>query len=263
MGRSSKLQRAAQLLSGHVLENITMLKMLEAYRDSIECRLLERGEEWALILCLPVSCSSYDRRSYPEAEAIIMIAGSEQGLMDELLGGLPLGKPLILKCQKKENRECIEARFKVTFMRSFYTYSRLVPVPNMEISGDIEESGYNERLVPLWMNNGYDRQELLAMFQRGARSYTLYTAGEPVSTCLTYYNYDNVWEIGAVFTRDDQRGKGYARRVAAAAVNRLLERKLIPRYQVLDSNSASIKVAEALGLSRVVTLEHLYYDGNT
>ncbi|WP_282942342.1 GNAT family N-acetyltransferase [Paenibacillus sp. RC67] len=259
MDESSKLKRAVQRLSGHVLENITLLKMLEAYGDQMDCKLVEQGREWAVLLCLPASCSSYDRAVYPEAKSIVFVGGTDTTAILELLNRLTIQKPVIFKTQKEEYRQVIESKYQVEKIRSFYTYSCLERIPEPEISEIVEEDVVNENLIPLWSNNGYDSQELRKMFEQGARSYTLYEAGEPVSTCLTFHNYGPVWEIGAVNTRDDHRGKGYAKKIVTAAVNYLLVRKFLPRYQVLESNWPSIKVAESLGLTRVVTLEHLYF----
>ncbi|WP_028551491.1 GNAT family N-acetyltransferase [Paenibacillus sp. UNC451MF] len=193
---------------------------------------------------------------------IAFVSGSDLSAIRELLDELPDRIPMVFKVQREDYKKLIKSGFQLKRMRSFYTYSCFESIPITEINEIIEETELNNSLLPLWSNNGYDPQQLNQMFELGARSYTLYKAGEPVSTCLTFYNYAKVWEIGAVYTPEEHRGKGYAKKVVATAVNRLLEKELLPRYQVLDSNLSSIKVAESLGLSRVVTLEHLYYDGS-
>lgn len=262
MEASNPLERAEQRLKDNLLENITLLKMLHAYGEKIESKLVERGKDWAVLLCLPTLYSSYDRQVYPDTESIVFVAGSNSDDISKLLKEFEKQKPLIFKVQNETYKNCIEEVFPIRPLRSFYTYSCSEPILEAAVSEVIEEDRINPRLMPLWSNNGYAHSELNDMFHHGARSYTLYEAGEPTSTCVTFCNYNTVWEIGAVYTCEEHRGKGHAKKVVSAAVNRLLEQKLLPRYQVLDTNQPSIKVADSVGLTRVVTLEHLYYEGS-
>jgi len=119
----------------------------------------------------------------------------------------------------------------------------------------------DDGVLPLWMENGYSLQEIQQYFAKGAKAYTLYRGGFPISTCLTFVNYRHIWEVGAVHTIAPYRRKGYGKIVVSAAINDLLRRGCLPRYQVEETNSNSIRLAETLGLQKVVTLEHLYFAG--
>ncbi|MFE5320321.1 GNAT family N-acetyltransferase [Paenibacillus sp. NPDC056579] len=255
------IHRAKQLLSVNMLENITLLKMLETYGDRMECKFMERERDWGLLLSLPIQLSLYDRKTYPECEAIILVSGSDPNSIAPLVEALPQYRPIIFKVQNDAYRQVIATKFSLELKRAFHTYSCREPIRHMQLDDVAEEDRYQDKLAELWIRNGYEAGELQRMFDAGARSYSIYELGEPVSTCLTCCIYGMVWEIGAVFTKESYRGKGYAKKVVSAAVNRLLNEQSVPRYQVVNDNAASIQLAESLGLSREVTLQHYVYKG--
>ncbi|MEW5935723.1 MAG: GNAT family N-acetyltransferase [Bacillota bacterium] len=70
--------------------------------------------------------------------------------------------------------------------------------------------------------------------------------GEPVSQAFVIWQSDRFAEIG-VFTRDDFRGRGYARAVVSALTQELLDRDITPLYIYDPANAASERVCLALG----------------
>ncbi|MNI79555.1 FR47-like protein [compost metagenome] len=114
----------------------------------------------------------------------------------------------------------------------------------------------DERLLPLWAANDYSREEVAHYFKEGAFSISLFDDVAPLSTCLVFRNEEQIWEIGAVHTAETGRRRGLARRVVRTALFHILQRGLIPRYQVLHSNIPSIRLAESIGLLLAVRLEH-------
>ncbi|TYP69723.1 GNAT family N-acetyltransferase [Paenibacillus methanolicus] len=259
---TSNANRIKQLLRRRVLENITPLKMLEAYGACMSCRLLEQEGRWGVLLLLPTSVFPYDAKTYPDATHSVFLAGTDEELLGQLVDELPFERPLVFKVQRPEYETLLRERLPLERKRAFHTYSirieRLIVSPNGNVP---EERQLNESLLPLWMANGYTREELLAMFAGGARSYTLYEWGMPASTCLTFPNYGDVWEIGAVHTTEAHRGKGLAAQVVTTAAASLLAEGRIPRYHVEEGNTASIKLADKLGFTHEVELAHWYYDG--
>ncbi len=63
---------------------------------------------------------------------------------------------------------------------------------------------------------------------------------------------ESVAHIGVV-TRSGARGRGLARQAVAALVRAVLARGLLPQYQTLISNAASLAVGKALGFESFVT----------
>ena len=80
-----------------------------------------------------------------------------------------------------------------------------------------------------------------------------------MSTCFVFKNYADIWEIGGVYTASAYRRQGLGTRIVKTAIRTLRDRAKRPRYQVLETNEASIRLAESLGLERFVTTEHYLY----
>lgn len=85
---------------------------------------------------------------------------------------------------------------------------------------------------------------------------SIFLDGNPVSTCLAFRNEETIWEIGALHTLESSQRNGYAKKVVQTAIQETLERGFIPRYHVLETNQASIRLAESIGLIPCVQLEH-------
>ncbi|CAG7628939.1 GNAT family N-acetyltransferase [Paenibacillus allorhizosphaerae] len=251
------------LLRNKLLENISLLKMMETYGPVISCSVIERGREWGMLLALHTKRSAFDLAKYPDTESVIFVSGSHAPILNELLDQLPKSKPLVFKVQHPLYKALVESKFQVSSVSAFITYSCGEPLSIADDEQVMEEATFNERLLPLWRQNGYNEQELSRMFYNGARSFTLYHGNVPVSTCIIFCNCAPVWEVGTVFTCAEHRGNGYAKKVVSRAINFLLERNLVPRYQVVHDNAASIHVAESIGLKQVVVLEHLLYAGQS
>ena len=255
------IQLAKRLLATHLFENISLLKMLETYGDKLAVWLIRREERWGVLIVLPAKISAFDHMSYPEAESVIFVSGSDLDLIRRLVEELPRDKPLVFKVQRAEYKTILESQFPLVRKKAFYTFTceHLLEIPhqgNVAVHDTIDD-----HVLPLWMENGYSLREIQNYFAKGAKAYALYCHGSPISTCLAFMNYRNIWEVGAVHTIAEYRRKGYAKIVVSAAIDDLLRRGCLPRYQVEETNTNSIRLAESLGLKKVVTLEHLYFEG--
>jgi GNAT superfamily N-acetyltransferase len=242
-------------LRSHPLKNVTLLKMMTAYHEEIDSYFIEQGEHWGILLLLPASSYSFDQRTYPEADTVVLIDYSSPAMISAIMERIPRDAKLVFKVQQ-EARLAVEEYFPLHPARSFYSYSS---APGQSFSPDEEAvvSGQiDSRLLPLWYSNGYTQEEIVHYFQAGAFSVALYAGENPRSTCIVFRNEEQIWEIGAVHTAEAGRRRGLASRVVRTALFHTLQRGYIPRYQVQDTNIASIRLAEALGLSLAVKLEH-------
>lgn len=253
------LGRAKELLGRDALENITMLKMIDAYGKRLQCRLVEKEAGWGILISLPTALSAFDLRIYPDAESIILVAGTDLNAIAELVRELPSDRNFVFKVQREAYKNVIAQSIRLNRARAFYTYTCSEPIRYSSCEKVVEGDRLDARNVPLWLANGYSHQELIHLFNAGARSYTIYDRDESaVSTCIVFRNYGRIWEVGAVHTAESDRGKGYAKIVCSAAINSLLDKGLLPRYQVEHHNEPSIRLAKSLGLTLAVTLEHYY-----
>ncbi|CAH1192203.1 hypothetical protein PAECIP111892_00885 [Paenibacillus auburnensis] len=242
-------------LRSNPLKNVTPLKMMTAYHEVIDSCLIEQGEHWGILLLLPASSYSYDQKTYPEANTIVLMDYSSPEVVPAIVERIPRDAKLVFKLQQTA-RIAIQEYFPLHPVRSFYSFST---EPDQCFSPDeaaIVSEQIDERLLSLWYSNGYTQEEIRYYFQDGAFSVALYDGRTPLSTCIVFRNEEQIWEIGAVHTAEAGRRKGLAARVVRTALHHTLQRGYIPRYQVQDSNMASIRLAEAVGLTLAVKLEH-------
>ncbi|WP_310828786.1 GNAT family N-acetyltransferase [Paenibacillus pedocola] len=242
-------------LRSNPLKNVTPLKMMTAYRGFIDSYLIEQGEHWGILLLLPASCYSFDKKMYPGADSIVLMDYSSPELVPAIVEHIPRDAKLVFKLQQAA-RIAIQENFPLHPVRSFYSYST---EPDQSFSPDeaaIVSEQIDERLLPLWYSNGYTLEEIRHYFQDGAFSVALYDGLTPLSTCIVFRNEEQIWEIGAVHTAEAGRRKGLAARIVRTALHHTLQRGYTPRYQVQDTNTASIRLAEAVGLTLAVKLEH-------
>jgi RimJ/RimL family protein N-acetyltransferase len=250
-------------LSQDVFANISFLKMIDTFGDDVPFKLIERNGEWAVWLLVPTWRSPYDSAVYPKAEFVVYMGCSgDFRLLQEVVSDIPRGKRCVFKVQKCEYRAVLETVFQLQKVREFISYtSGLDSV--LSYSPDVVEGACLEELLfSLWSKNGYSRHEIQGYFEQGARAYSILESGVPVSTCLVFQNYGRIWEVGAVYTVEQYRDKGYAKKVVKSAISRLMSRELTPRYQVVSENTASIRLAESIGLRKFVVLEHLMMEDN-
>lgn len=254
-------QATITFLRQNVLRNIVPLKMLTAYPAVIETHYYEAGDEAAALLLFPTSAFAYDRATYGELDLVVLLSVSTPSAAAALLPAIPPQKKLIFKLVDSEVYALLAEHFALQRVTAFLSYTS-TPVahfaahPAVVVADQVEE-----RLFPLFAAQGHDPAELHRSFAGGqARTFTLYQANEPVAACFTYQNFEHVHEIGGVFTVPSERRKGHAQKVVATAVHSLLVRGCLPRYQVHEINCASIALAEQIGLTRFVTVEHWRYE---
>ncbi|ANY67226.1 hypothetical protein BBD42_12680 [Paenibacillus sp. BIHB 4019] len=267
------LNQIVRLLEEDTLTNITLLKMIEAYEASIIIQFIEGSEpsQWGLLLLLPVEAYPYDQQTYPEADYIAFVAYTEQSLLPELLTAVPAGTRLVFKLQKDEYREQLANYYELEQARAYISYTSQDELTSSSVQHHklhkpihkairnedvVKHEALAEELLPLLCSNGYTPEELRGYFAAGAYSFVIYRDGEAAAGCFIFRNYNEIWEIAGVHTREHWRGQGLARQLVAAALEQLRQLGLRPRYHVLETNAASIRLAESLGLLPFMKLTH-------
>lgn len=257
---TTEQQAVIAFLKRNMLRNIVPLKMLTAYPTMIETHYYEAGAEAAALLLFPTSAFAYDRATYPDLDIVVLLSATTPAAVTPLLPRIPAEKKLIFKLMDESVCERLAAYFALQRVTAFLSYTATTPEHFTPHADVVVADQVDERLSPYFAEQGHDRGELSRYFAEGeARSFTLYQAGEPVAACFTYQNFENVHEIGGVFTLPAQRRKGYAQKVVVTAVHSLLTRGCLPRYQVHEINRPSIALAEHMGLTPFVTVEHWRY----
>ena len=257
---TTEQQATISFLKQEPLRNIVPLKMLTAYPAVIETHYTETSTDAAALLLFPTSAFAYDRATYPDLDLVVLLAATTPSAATTLLPHIPPEKKLIFKLMDGTVRDLLAEHFALQRVTAFLSYTattldRFTPHADVVVADQVDE-----RLYPYFAEQGHDQDELARYFGNGqGRSFTLYKEGEPVAACFTYENFENVHEIGGVFTLPSARRKGYAQKVVEMAVHSLLTRGCLPRYQVHEVNHPSIALAERIGLTRFVAVEHWRY----
>ncbi len=260
MTKPTVQQAAIAFLKRDPLRNIVPLKMLTAYPAAIETHYYEAGDEAAALLLFPTNAFAYDRATYADLDLVVILAATTTEAATALLPHIPMQKRLIFKVMDAHVHDLLATRFALQRVTAFLSYTATASdhfAPHAEV---VTAAQVDERLYPHFAAQGHDAEELNRYFADGqARSFTLYNAEAPIAACFTYRNFEQIHEIGGVFTIPSERRKGHAQKVVTTAVHSLLQRGCLPRYQVHESNHPSIALAEQIGLTRFVMVEHWRY----
>lgn len=242
------------------LKHLVHLKYLHLYGDILTCHYVEHANGAGVLLSYPTQEVFWDVQAYPTSQSILLLTASDPIAAEMLLNTVeenyPADARLVFKFTDTFFKDVFARAFELDFQRAMSSFTA---PPNAHFAPDAEvviAQTPDPRCVDLYVKNGYSREEIDSYFADGALSFALYENGEPVCVCMAYANYENIWEIGGLNTVEHARRKGHARRVVQTALYTLAEHGKIPRYAVLDTNTASIQLAESLGLQPFLRLEH-------
>ena len=260
----AQLRRAVELLEHDPLRNIVLLKTLSHYSEAIRCHLHDRPEAAGVLLLLPGGTSSFDRQNYPGTDHVVFIAVTEPAVLPELLARVPRGERLLFKLMEPQLNTLVRRFFSLERVNAFVSYTE-APGKLYAAADGVTVAGMpGSACLDLYAAMGHSREELGAHFANGcALSFTVYENDKPLASCFTFQNYGKIYEIGGVYTDPGQRRRGLARKVVETALHHLGHAGFSARYQVQEDNRASIRLAESIGLSYVVTYEHWRHEPAT
>lgn len=251
--------RARELLELDPLRHIVGLKMLRRVGAAADVTLREDESGWAALIAFPPGAFEYDAQNYAGASRIAVLEGSSDTLLLDLLDGLD-GVDLILKTQNPSVLLRARERFGAQPVAAFVSFTsanagsrRVAGVPN----GCTTSTALTPALTEIFERNGYAEAELARYFASGARWFALERAGALVAACFVFQNFGRVWEIAGVHTETNERRRGFAKNVVAAALDHLLAADLLPRYQTIADNEGSMALARSVGLVEFLRIEHL------
>ena len=235
------------------LKHIVHLKALSAYSQHIRSHYFSHGSSAGVLFLYPTRVTTYESVKYPETQYVVLISSDSPSITEQMLDHIPEDCNFLLKLMNPEDKAIVERKFPLKRVTSFlsYTHSPAVNFPGSErvtVSRELDE-----KLLPFYRANGYERDEVEGYFKSGsAISFAVHEIDEPVSACMAYQNHGDIWEICGLYTINRARRKGYARNVVETALNRLLANGHIPRYQMDEKNIASRTLAESLGLTLTI-----------
>lgn len=240
--------------------NVVALKTLAHFPKDARAFFAQSGSAEGALVLLPTEVSEFDRQSYPNSRYVVMLYADTAQVLPELLTHLPSNCPLVFKLNDNRIAQALQTQYALTRVNAYISYStqslQSIPAdPDVQVSDTLSNA-----CAELFQAQAHPRSELDPYFISGdARSYSIYLEKGPVAACFSFRNFENVYEIGGVYTIPAMRRSGYARRVVAAALDDLQQRDKRPRYAVQEQNLASIQLAASLGLTPFVTTEHWLY----
>lgn len=255
---SSNPDQASKILSRlrkTKLRHAVILKYYLALPGHTKMVQVTEDDSSATLLLLDADASPYDRETYPDAQTIAFIVSDHPTLTVALRPFIPTDQTLIFKLTTEQDALVIAEDFTLDRATSYRTYSTESTF-HLDPTVSIEQTA-NHLPFDLFAKQGHDANWLTAMIERQQATAFVYQEGATaLSACLAFQLDDGIWEVGGVYTDPHQRGKGFGKRVVATALAHLFQNRLIPRYQVVESNLASIRLAESLGMSCCQTLTH-------
>jgi ribosomal protein S18 acetylase RimI-like enzyme len=252
-----ELEAARSYLERNVLLNITHLKMLTAHSEATKVHHINAADGQGVLILLETAAFWYDRETYPSSKYIVLISSDSPALSKRLLEFIPQHEHLVFKLVQDSDRELLAKHFDLKRTRGFRSYStrthsRFISDGEVELTREP-----SAETLALLEEQGHPRNGILPLLAEDqAFVCTLEHQDRIVSGCLAFQIHGHIWEIGAVFTIPEAQGQGFAKRVVSTALVELKTRGLTARYHVLDDNTASIRLAESVGLEPFVTLTH-------
>jgi len=254
------LSKIVGFLSIDPFRHLMHLKYLRLYADSMQYHYFEEEGAIGVLLRYPTRAVSWDTSYYPHTNDVLLPVASNDSatrlVAHYARECVPAISPLVIKFCEAETKAAFGDLFVLEPTKVFVSYSTDHLISATSDANVMVSQILDEQCAALYIKNGYSQSELAKHFEDGAISFTLYEQHEPVCTCFVFRNFGAVWEIGGVHTVEQARRKGYARQVVQKAVNTLVEAGRIPRYQTDATNTPSVQLAEAIGLSHSLRLEH-------
>jgi RimJ/RimL family protein N-acetyltransferase len=246
-----------EVLRRDPLKNVVLLKLLNAAPGNSIVHQFVRGNDAATLLLVDHRVSRFDREAYPAARASVIISSDRPELTREVLTFAPRGQPLIFKLANEADRLVVAEEFSLERRTAYFSYTStgiVVNDPRVKVRLSAAEAPLH-----LFAAQGHSARWLAPLMRSGrAFASVIEQDGKSLSACFAFEIDGGVWEIGGVYTRPEERGKRLAFRVVHSALGEVSRRGRIPRYQVAEENAASIRLAEALGMTRCLTLTHYF-----
>jgi RimJ/RimL family protein N-acetyltransferase len=237
------------------LDNIVLLKFLLASPQAAGVHQIVRGDDAATLLLLDHRFSDFDRETYPAASASALIASNNPELTRDLLAFVPREQTLVFKLANEADRLVVAEEFPLERRTAFLSYTATA-IPPPDARADIETTTAAAPFE-LLAAQGHSAAWLGPLIESGRAFISVLKDGpRPLSACFAFEIDGPVWEVGGVYTRPEERGRGLAYRVVHTALAELQRRGHVARYQVAEENTASIRLAESLGMRRYLTLTH-------
>lgn len=242
------------------LKNVIILKFLLGQAEGVYGWQLVQHGRIATLLMVETRFSAFDRVAYPDTFASIIIVSDAPHLTELLLEHVPRHANLVFKLSNEQDHAVVAQYFPLERQIAYLSYTM---VGSASVSGQAKicRSGDDDAFAlfdaqghdPAWINQllAKDRAFLSVIKDLDDQDHPTVLAA-----CFAFEIDGTLWEIGGVYTNPKARRRGFGKDVVDEALWQLARDCRIPRYQVAEDNIASIKLAQALGMRKFLTLTH-------
>lgn len=237
------------------METMVILKFLQNVPAITAGYHIARDNQTATMLVIDNRYNYFDRTTYPTATSTILISSDHPELTRALVPMLTRDEIRIFKLTKEADHNIIAQHFSLERQRALLSFT----ADHCLADGESIAIHQNSKLAPfeLFAEQGHSQSWLAPLIDTGqAFTCTFEENGKALSACFAFQINESLWEIGGVYTLPEARRRRLAQRVVGTATAELLKANRLPRYQAEDTNIASIRLAESLGMRRCLTLTH-------
>lgn len=237
------------------LENVVLLKFLQNSPESVTGYHIDCGTERATMLVIDNQLQDFDRGAYPSATSTILISSDNPTLTQALVCALPRNETRVFKLANPADRDVVAQHFTLDRQRAILSYTIHGPVSG----NDRITINKSSKRAPfeLFEAQKHSRDWLSSLLDNGrAFTCTFEENDIALSACFAFQIDGDLWEVGGVYTHPQARRRKLAQSVVSAAVAELKRSNRFVRYQVEDTNTPSIRLAESLGMTHYFTLSH-------
>lgn len=246
---------ALEILRRDPLKNVVLLKFLDMTLGRSTLHQVVDGDDVASLLLVDHRFSSFDLKAYPAARVSVIISSNRPDLTREVLAFAPRGEPLVFKLTDEADRLVVAEEFSLKRRTAYHSYTSsrsavTAPVADVEFV-------LSDALSRMFAAQDHDPEWLGSMIESDrAFISSVKEDGQPLSACFAFHIDGAVWEIGGVCTVPARRSEGLGSHAVRTALAEVVRRGCVPRYHVAEENTASIRLAESLGMTRFLTLTH-------
>jgi GNAT superfamily N-acetyltransferase len=247
---------AINWLNQDLHKNIIILKYLQSYGQYAECWYSEHHDQRGVLMILPTRYSPFDYQLYPDADYLALPVFSDPQIGTDLIRHLPQGR-IAWKMPSEYEHTIVQQYYPLTRTLAYLSY-RIKPQQHFAPIADIVIREHaDQACLDLYAQQGHDPDEVREMFEQGhAFSCSKYQGDKPVCSSYIHQNYQNIWEVGGLYTIPEARRQGFAKQVVQTALAEIQHRGLTARYVAHESNVASQQLARELGLEQFLTISH-------
>ena len=149
------------------LKHIVQLKMLSAYPGDIKSFYITSGTSAGVLLLLPTKVSPFDAVAYPATEYVVLMAADTPAVTGLALEQIPVNRKLVFKLINRRDRAVIEQQYPLEHKATYISYTYDDNLQFIHSNDIVISDTLDTRLLPLFAENGYLRDELEPYFNSG------------------------------------------------------------------------------------------------